>query len=69
MIVLRYRVPMGQKIWTARELSQLSPAEQDEIFEASIISDLADVPPEFLSRVRDRLEQRTPGTDVPHRPQ
>ena len=60
---------MGQKIWTARELSELSPAEQDEIFEASVVTDLADVPPEFLSRIRDRFKQRAPGADAPRHPQ
>ena len=59
---------MGQRIWTAEELSQLSPAEQDAIFKASLVTDLAEVPPEFLSHIRDRFEQRAHGADVPRHP-
>jgi hypothetical protein len=55
---------MGQRIWTAEELSQLSPAEQDAIF----VTDLAEVPPEFLLQIRDRFEQRAHGADVPRHP-
>lgn len=42
---------MAPRVWTAAELEQLSPAEQDAIFAAGIVRDLADVPPEFLTRV------------------
>jgi len=37
---------MAQRVWSAAELEQLSPAEQDAIFTAGIVRDLADVPPE-----------------------
>ena len=56
---------MAQKVWTAAELEQLSPAEQDAIFTAGIVRDLADVPPEFLARVRARLEDHISGTESP----
>ncbi len=56
---------MAQKVWTAAELEQLSPAEQDAIFTAGIVRDLADVPPEFLARVRARLEDHIAGTESP----
>ena len=65
---LRYGGLMGQGIWTAEELSQLSPVEQDAIFEASLVTDLAEVPPEFLSQIRDRFEHRSHDADVPHHP-
>ncbi|MCY3861039.1 MAG: hypothetical protein OXG67_03595 [bacterium] len=45
---------MAQKAWTAAEFKKLSPAEQDAVFQASIVSDLSEVPPEFLDRVRSR---------------
>ena len=56
---------MAQKVWTAVELEQLSPAEQDAIFTAGIVRDLAAVPPEFLARVRARLEDHIAGTESP----
>lgn len=56
---------MAQKVWTAAELEQLSPAEQDAIFEAGIVRDLDDVPCEFLARVRSRLQEHLAGTESP----
>ena len=56
---------MAQRVWTAVELEQLSPAEQDAIFAAGIVRDLADVPPEFLTRVRARLEDHIASTESP----
>jgi len=49
---------MTQKVWTAEEIEKLTPAEQDDLFDRSIVTDLADVPPEFLDRVRARLADR-----------
>ena len=48
---------MGPNVWTAEQLEQMSPAERHAIFETSIITDLNDVPPEFLDRVRTRAER------------
>jgi hypothetical protein len=48
---------MAHKIWSAAELEQMTPAERDAIFEASIITDLNDAPPELLQRTRRRVEQ------------
>jgi hypothetical protein len=45
------------KIWTAAELEQMSPTERKAIFDASIVTDLDHVPPEFLARVRARVEK------------
>lgn len=58
---------MAKKIWTAAELEALTPSEQDEIFESSLVHDPADVPPEFLARVRDRARQRIAENETPHR--
>lgn len=49
---------MAEKIWTADEFSRMTPAEQDAIFEASVVTDLETVPSEFLDRVRDRTKKR-----------
>jgi len=56
---------MAQRVWTAAELEQLSPAEQDAIFAAGIVRDLAGVPPEFLARVRARLDDHIARTESP----
>ncbi len=47
---------MSRKVVTAAELEQMTRAEQKAVFDASVVSDLSEVPPEFLSRVRSRLE-------------
>lgn len=52
-----YAPTMASKIWTAAELEQMSPAERKAIFDASIVKDLADAPPEFVARVRSRVER------------
>jgi len=43
---------MARKVWTADEVENLSREQQQAIFEGSIVTDLADVPPDFLARVR-----------------
>jgi hypothetical protein len=48
---------MASKIWTAAELEQMSPTERKAIFDASIVTDLDQVPPEFLARVRARVDK------------
>jgi hypothetical protein len=40
---------MAHKVRTAQELERLSPAEQDAIFDASIVTDLDEVPADFLN--------------------
>jgi hypothetical protein len=54
---------MASKIWTAAELVQMSPTERTAIFDASIVTDLDQVPPEFLARVRTRVEKIIAETD------
>ena len=49
---------MDRKVITAAEFERLSPAEQDQAFEASIIWDLADAPPALIARARARVEER-----------
>ena len=56
---------MADKVWTAAELEKLSPAQRQQIFDASLVLDLDDVPPEFLDRVRDRVKDRIATTDTP----
>ncbi len=56
---------MAEKVWTADELERLAPAEQDAVFDASVVNDLAAVPPEFVERVRRRAEERIAQCDLP----
>jgi hypothetical protein len=58
VVPLEYPLDMTTKTWTAEELSKLTPAQQDELFRASEVTDLDQVPPIFLDRVRARLEER-----------
>lgn len=50
------------RIWTADELEQLTPDERDRIVKEGTVSDLSQVPPEFLARARAKgralIEQR-----------
>lgn len=57
------KLPVAQRVWTAAEFERLSPAEQDAIFAAAIVRDLADVPPAFLARVRARFDDHIGGTE------
>jgi hypothetical protein len=52
-----------REIWTAAELASMSPAEQDAIFQASIVRDLRDVRPEFLDRIRRRAADYIEATE------
>lgn len=49
---------MAERVWIAEELEQMTPAEQDAIFESSLVTDLNSVPAEFLARVRKRTQER-----------
>lgn len=55
----------AQKIWTAKELERMTPAEQDAIFDDSIVRNLDDIPKEFLATVRARFAAHLAGTESP----
>jgi hypothetical protein len=46
------------KVWTAAELEEMTPTEQDEAFASAVVSDLDAVPANFLTRVRNRVQER-----------
>jgi hypothetical protein len=50
------------KIWTADELLAMTPNERHAIVKAGIVTDLDQVPPEFLERVRTNIRQHIAGT-------
>lgn len=52
---------MAQRVSLASELEAMTPAEQDALFDGSVVTDLDSVPPQFLQRVRERLEHRIAG--------
>lgn len=56
-------VVVAGKVWTAEELEAMTPAEQDAIFESSLITDLTQVPEEFLERVRTRVRRHIAETE------
>ena len=43
---------MARKVWTAAEMDSLSRDQQQAIFDESIVTDLNEVPPNFLEQVR-----------------
>ncbi|WP_419946708.1 hypothetical protein [Candidatus Poriferisodalis sp.] len=49
---------MAEKILTAAELEKLSPAERHALFEASIVTDLDEAPPQLVERARSRVQQK-----------
>ena len=48
---------MPRKIWTAAELERMTRAEQQAIFEDSIIWNLDDAPPDLVARLREDVER------------
>ncbi|MEP7112811.1 MAG: hypothetical protein ABI862_06070 [Ilumatobacteraceae bacterium] len=58
---------MASKVWTAAELEQMTPAERQVIFDASIVTDLDDAPRELLARTRARVERMIAESESPQR--
>jgi len=55
---------VADKVWTAKELEGMMPAERDAIFESSLVGSLDNVPPAFLARVRRRVQERIADADI-----
>ncbi len=51
-----------ERVWSAGELERLTPDERQRLLNERVITDLSQVPPEFLARVRSTgralLEER-----------
>lgn len=58
---------VGDRVWTAEELEAMSPAEQDAIFQASLVFDLAEVPEALLEQARARVREHIANTETPKR--
>ena len=39
-------------LWTAEELEQLTPNERDRVVKEGFVTDLSELPPEFVARAR-----------------
>lgn len=53
------------KIVTAEELEKMTPAQRQAAFDASIVTDLDDAPPELLERTRERVQRMIRESDSP----
>lgn len=56
---------VADKVWTAEELEQMTPAERHALFRASVVTDLSQAPEELLARARRRVEERAAGNEPP----
>lgn len=54
---------MASKIITAAELEKMTPAQRQAAFDASIVTDLDEAPPELLARTRQRVERMIAESD------
>ena len=56
------RTVPDDRIWTASELERMTPDERQRLFDERVVTDLSQVDPDFLERVRARgralLEER-----------
>ena len=57
---------MPRKLWTAAELEQLNREEQQAIFDESIVTDLSEVPADFLASVRADAERLIASREPQH---
>ena len=57
---------MARKLWTAAEMEKLSRDQQQAIFDESIVTDLSEVPPEFLAKVRADAERLIASRETQH---
>jgi hypothetical protein len=60
------RVPLDRspKVLESGRVLKLTPAEQDALFAASIITDLTQAPPELLAVARARLQHRIDSSEI-----
>ena len=57
---------MARKLWTAAEMEKLTRDQQQAIFDESIVTDLSEVPPEFLAQVRADAERLISSRETQH---
>jgi hypothetical protein len=55
---------MAGKVWNAEELEKMSPAEQDQIFESSIVRGLDAAPQHLVDSARAAVQQRLEADDT-----
>lgn len=57
---------MPRKLWTAAEMETLSRDQQQAIFDESIVTDLDQVPAEFLAQARADAERLIESRETQH---
>lgn len=62
---------LGRPVLTAAELDAMTPEQRKAAFDASVVTDLDDLPTDYLARLRagaeDRLARRDAAEqDIPH---
>ena len=51
--------------WTVEQWAAMSAAEQDAVFQASVITDLSQIPADYLVEVRAQFEARIAQREMP----
>jgi len=54
----RGTIPSVSRVHTAAELEQLTPAERQALFDASIVTDLANAPADLVEQARAHVAER-----------
>lgn len=57
---------MARKLWTAAEMETLTREQQQAIFDESIVTDLDQVPAEFLAQARADAERLIESRETQH---
>jgi hypothetical protein len=57
---------VAEHITTAADLDEMSPEERRANFEASVVTDLGTLPPEYVERVRTRFEAKLARREMPN---
>lgn len=55
----------AQKVWSGAELGGLSPAQDQAVFDAAVLTSLEPISPDFLARVRSGLLDQIAAPDAP----
>ena len=57
---------MRGESWSVEQWAAMSAAEQDAVFQASVVTDLSQVPPDYLAEVRAQFEARIAQREMPN---
>lgn len=57
---------MRGESWTVEEWAAMTAVEQDALFQSSVVTDLSQVPAEYLAEVRAQFEARIAQREMPN---